>query len=170
MDNNKISQTILNKLENAPKTASEANNPMKQEKSEELYNVYLCYDEYGNVCGYNIQVRIQENDIYKLRFYLPLVDSSWAKVKHPKDLPDKMVKIGYDGEYQSQNELLKKNDINIGQSMFLNFNVMGRTYLGEGFIGIADFDTLYRVVRGFKFVGYPINDSTDKINKDKKFL
>ena len=170
MDTDKISQTILDQLDSAPKTATEANDPMKQEKQEALYNAYLCYDEAGKVCGYNIQVRIEENDIYKLRFYLPIVDASWSGVKRAQDLPDKMVKVGYDGEYQSQNELLKKNDIKIGQSMFLNFNVYGRTYLGDGFIGIADSDTLYRVVRGFKYVGYPVNDATKKMYGEKKFV
>ena len=165
-----ISQTILDKLENAPKTASEANDPMNKEKHEELYNVFLCYDESGNVCGYNVQVRIEENDIYKLSFYLPLIDSSWTRVKRPQDLPDKKVKVGFDGEYQSQNELLKKNDIQLGRSMFLNFNVYGLTYLGGGFVGLADFDTLYRVVRGFKFVGYSTNEETQKANENKKFV
>ena len=170
METDKISQTILDKLENAPKTATEANDPMKQEKQEELYNVFLCYDENEKVCGYNVQVRIEENGIYKLRFYLPLVDSTWARIKRPQDLPDKMVKIGADGEYQSQNELLKKNDIKIGQSMFLNFNVYGITYLGAGFVGIADYDTLYRVVRGFKFTGFPVNEETKKHQEEKKFV
>lgn len=168
--NNEISQTILDKLENAPKTATEANNPMNKEKHEELYNVFLCYDDSGNVCGYNIQVRIEENDIYKLRFYLPIVDSFWASVKRPQDLPDKKVRVGFDGEYQSQNELLRNNDIKLGQAMFLNFNVYGITYLGGGFIGIADYDTLYRVVRGFKFVGYPTNNATQQSNIEKKFV
>ncbi len=170
MDNNSISQTIIDKLENAPKTATETNDPMKQEKQEALYNAFLCYDESGNVCGYSIQVRIEDNDIYKLRFYLPLVDLSWNRVKRPQDLPDKMVKVGFDGQYQSQNELLRKNDIEIGRAMFLNFNVYGITYLGRGFIGIADFDTLYRVVRGLKFAGYPVNDSTKKLFEEKKFV
>lgn len=170
MSNEEISKTILERLENAPKTATEANDPMSQEKTEALYNAFLCYDEGGNVCGYNIQVRVEENDIYKYRFYLPLVDSTWLRVKRPQDLPDKKVKIGYDGEYQSQNEILRKNDIEIGRAMFLNFNVYGITYLGAGFVGIADFDTLYRVVRGLKFAGYPVNDETEKINSDKPFV
>ena len=170
MAENEISKTILDKLENAPKTATETNDPMKQEKQEALYNAFLCYDEAGNVCGYNIQVRVEEKDVYKHRFYLPIVDSGWARVKRAQDLPDKMVKIGADGEYQSQNELLRKNDIEIGRAMFLNFNVYGITYLGQGFVGIADFDTLYRVVRGLKFAGYPVNDATKKLQEEKKFV
>ena len=170
MINKEISQKILEKLDSAPKTASETNDPMKQEKQEALYNAFMCYDEEGNVCGYNIQVRVEEMDIYKLRFYLPLVDSSWERVKRAQDLPDKMVKVGYDGEFQSQNELLRKNDIEIGKSMFLNFNVYGITYLGAGFVGIADFETLYRVVRGLQLVGYPVNDETKKMYEEKKFI
>ena len=170
MTNEEITKTILEKLDSAPKTATEANDPMNNEKQEALYNAFLCYDLEGNVCGYNIQVRIEENEIYKHRFYLPITDTSWQRTKRTQDLPDKMIKIGYDGQYQSQNELLQKNDIKTGQAMFLNFNVVGLTYLGQGFVGIADSDTLYRVVRGFQFVGYPVNNATKNLNNGKVFV
>ena len=83
---------------------------------------------------------------------------------------EKKVKIGFDGEFQSQNEILKRNDIKLGQAMFLDFKVQGVTYLGEGFIGINNTETLYSVVRGLKFAGYPINEATKKMNEEKLFV
>ena len=146
------------------------NNPMQRDKREELYNAFFCYDENENIIGYNIQLRLKENDVYKYRFYLPIIDETWKGVKKPEDLPDKKVKIGFDGEFQSQNEILKRNDIKLGQAMFLDFKVQGVTYLGEGFIGINNTETLYSVVRGLKFAGYPINDATKKMNEEKLFV
>lgn len=154
----------------ADEIRAEQNNPMKKDKREELYNAFFCYDEQENICGYNIQVRLAENEVYKLRFYIPLVDETWKGVKTPEDLPDKKVKIGYDGEFESQNEILKRNDIKMGQAMFLDFNVNGVTRLGGGVVGINSPDTLYLVVRGLKFAGYPVNESTKKMNETKLFV
>lgn len=154
----------------AEEIRAEQNNPMKKDKREELYNAFFCYDENENICGYNIQVRLEENEIYKLRFYIPLIDETWKGVKKPEDLPDKKVKIGYDGEFESQNEILKRNDIKMGQAMFLDFKAYGVTYLGEGVVGINSPDTLYAVVRGLKFAGYPVNDATKKMNETKLFV
>lgn len=179
MNYEEIANVILNELKKyevkqKPMTAEEIraefNNPMKRDRQEELYNAFFCYDEQENICGYNIQVRLAEKEIYKFRFYLPLVDESWKGVKKPEDLPDKKVKIGYDGEFESQNEILKRNDIKLGQAMFLDFRVSGVTYLGEGVVGIANPDTLYSVVRGLKFAGYPVNEATKKANEEKLFL
>ena len=173
-----ISKIIFSKVKveekQKPKTAeeirAEQNNPMNRERVEELYNAILCYDESGNVCGYYIQPRVEENDIYKLRFYLPIVDSLWKGVRKPEDLPDKQIKLGYDSEFVSQNEVLKINDIKLGQAMFLNFKARGITYLGEGFVGISSLDTLYEVVMNFKFTGYPTNEATKEMNKGKLFV
>ncbi len=179
MDYNETAKIIDNELKKyevkqKPMTAEEIksmfNNPMQRDKREELYNAFFCYDEQENICGYNIQVRLKEGDVYKLRFYLPLVDESWKGVKKPEDLPDKKVKVGFDGEFQSQNELLKKNDIKMGQAMFLNFKGQGVIYLGEGFVGISTPDTLYYVACGFKYAGYPINEATRKMNEQKLFV
>ena len=178
MNYEEISKIIFSKIKveekQKPKTAeelrAEQNNPMTREKVEELYNAILCYDELGNVCGYNIQARVEENDIYKLRFYIPVVDKLWQGVRKAEDLPDKKIKLGYDSEFVSQNEVLKTNDIKLGQAMLLNFKARGVTYLGDGFIGISSLDTLYEVVMNFKFAGYPKNEATKEINKNKLFV
>ena len=167
---NAIYERIKDDLTNKPKTKEEINNPMKKDKKEELYNAIYCYDENDTLCGYNIQVRIAENDIYKYRFYIPIVDSAWKNVKKPEDLPDKKVKIGFDGEYVSQNELLKKNDLKLANAMYLNFNTNGVINLGEGFFGIVETDVLYLIVRGFKFYGYPVNLATKELNSKKLFV
>ena len=165
-----IYERIKDELSQKPKTKEEINNPMKKDKKEELYNAIYCYDENNNVCGYNIQVRIAENDIYKHRFYIPIIDSSWRGAKKPEDLPDKKIKIGFDGEFISQNELLKKNDMELAKAMYLHFNSNSVGYLGDGFVGIADSDTLYFVVRGFKYYGYPVNEATKELNGKKLFV
>lgn len=72
---------------------------MRKKKNDELYNAIFCYDEQGNICGYNIQARLKEKEIYKLRFYIPVIDKSRNGVKKPENLPDKKVKIGFDGVY-----------------------------------------------------------------------
>lgn len=173
ISNEEITKTIYgqikDELEQKPLTKEEIHNPMKKDK-EPLYNAMFCYDEQDNICGYNIQVRLAEKEIYKLRFYLPIVDNSWKGIKQPHDLPDKKVKIGFDGEFVSQNELLKKNDIDQGFAMFLNLSSKVLVYLGEGFIGLPEADVLYHVVRGFKYAGYPTNEATKKMNKTKLFV
>ena len=161
---------LKDELERKPKTAAEINNPMNHDKKEALFNAIFCYDENDQLCGYNIQPRIEENEIYKLRFYIPLIDSSWYGVKKAQDLPDKKIKIGFDGEYVSQNELLKKNDMQLANAMYLNFKCYGVTSLGEGFVGIISPDILYIVLRRFKNAGYPINDATRKMNESKLFV
>ena len=98
---------LKDELERKPMTATELNNPMSHDKKEALYNAIFCYDEKDQLCGFNIQPRIKENEIYKLRFYLPLIDTSWSGVKTFEKLPDKKIKVVFDGEYVSQNELLK---------------------------------------------------------------
>ncbi len=160
---------IKDELERKPLTREEIHNPMRNERKEALYNAILCYDETGNVCGYNIQVRLAEKEVYKQSFYLPIIDASWNGVKSSNNLPDKKVKIGYDGKYQSQNELLNKNNIEQGLAMFLNLKSFGLVYLGEGFIGLTCSDVLYNIARNFKFAGYPINEVTKKMNESKSF-
>ena len=179
MNYDEIFKTVLEETKKyeekqKPMTAEEIramfNNPMQRDKREELYNAFLCYDEEGNVCGYNIQVRLAEGEIYKYRFYIPVVDDLWKGVKKPEDLPDKKIRIGFDGELESQNEILKRNDIKLAQAMLLNFKTSGVTYLGEGFVGISNLDVLYYVARGFKFAGYPINEATKKMNEQKLYV
>lgn len=165
-----IYEQIKDDLQKKPLTKDEINNPMKNEKKEELYNAIFCYDEQNNICGYNIQVRLKEKEIYKLRFYFPIIDVSWNKVKKPQDLPDKKIKIGFDGKYISQNELLMKNDIECAIAMYLNVNANGVVYLGKSVLGLTCSDTLYNVVRGFKYAGYPINKATKKMNENKLFV
>ena len=163
-------EELKDELERKPKTAAELNNPMNHDKKEALYNAIFCYDENEELCGYNIQPRIEEDEIYKLRFYIPLIDTSWAGVKKPEMLPDKKVKVGFDGEYVSQNELLKKNDLLLAKAMYFNFNVYGVLNLGNGFVGMVSPDILYLVLRRFKNAGYPINDATRKMNETKLFV
>ena len=157
-------------LERKPMTAAEINNPMKHDKKEPLFNAIFCYDENNILCGFNIQPRIEQNEIYKLRFYLPIIDDSWAGVKTSDKLPDKRVKIGFDGEYTSQNELLKKNDMKLAKAMYFNFNVYGAAKLGEGVIGVLSQDILYLILRRFQNAGYPVNDATKKMNDSKLFV
>lgn len=107
---------LKDELERKPKTAAEINNPMNHDKKEALFNAIFCYDEKDQLCGFNIQPRIEENEIYKLRFYLPLIDTNWAGVKTLDKLPDKKIKVGFDGEYVSQNELLKKKQCDARKS------------------------------------------------------
>lgn len=157
-----------------PKTAAEikaeALNPMQKDKKTEVYNAIFCYDEENNICGYYIQPRIEENELYKYRFYIPVVDALWKGVRKSEDLPDKKVKIGYDGDFQSQNELLKKNDIKLAEAMIINFSLREFVYLGEGFIGITEPDILYYLLCRFKYAGYPINDATKRLNSSKLFV
>ena len=167
---NAIYERIKDDLTQKPKTKEEINNPMKKDKKEELYNAIYCYDENDSLCGYNIQIRIAENDIYKHRFYIPIVDSSWQKARKPEDLADKKIKIGFDGEFVSQNELLSKNDLELAKAMFLNLNSRGVVYLGKGFIGIVEPDVLYSIVRGFKYYGYPVNQATKELNSKKLYV
>ena len=54
--------------------------------------------------------------------------------------------------------------------MYLDLNSRGVVYLGEGFAGLVDSDSLYLVVRGFKYAGYPINNATKKMNEQKLFV
>ena len=163
-------EQLKDELERRPMTAAELNNPMNHDRKEALFNAIFCYDENNQLCGYNIQPRIEENEIYKLRFYIPIVDSSWYGIKKAQDLPDKKIKIGFDGEYVSQNELLKNNDMQLAKSMYLNFNCYGAASLGTGFVGIISPDILYIVVRRFKNAGYPINEATRKMNESKLFV
>lgn len=163
-------EQLKDELQRKPMTAAELNNPMNHDKKEALFNAIFCYDENDNLCGFNIQPRIEENEIYKLRYYLPLIDSSWSGVKKAENLQDKNIKIGFDGEYISQNELLKKNDPMLAKAMLFNFNVYGVLNLGNGVVGILSPDILYLVLRRFKNAGYPINDATRKINESKLFV
>lgn len=71
-----IYEEIKDELERKPLTKEEINNPLNKERKEALYNAIFCYDEQGNICGYNIQARLAQKDIYKLRFYLPIIDRS----------------------------------------------------------------------------------------------
>lgn len=147
------------------------NNPMKREKREELYNAIFCYDENNKICGYSIQVRIEENDVYKLRFYLAIIDDSWKGIRKAEDLPDKKVKIGYFGEYESQKEIFKRNDVKLAAAMYLQLaNTSGVIYLGDGCVGIDGLGTLHNVAPGLKFAGYNTNEATIEINKDKLFI
>ena len=179
MNYEEIYKTVANEIKKyevkqKPMSADEIramfNNPMQREKREELYNAFFCYDENENICGYNIQVRLAENDVYKLRFYLPIIDETWQGVKTPEELPDKKVKIGFDGEYESQNEILKRNDIKLAPAMMLDLRTSGVVYLGGGTVGIKTPDVLYYVARGLKFAGYPINEATKKMNESKLFV
>ena len=165
---------LKDELERKPKTAAEINNPMDNDKKEALFNAIFCYDEKEQLCGFDIQPRIEQNEIYKLRFYLPLIDTSWTGVKPGANildkLPDKRIKIGFDGEYVSQNELLKQNDAMLAKAMYFNFNVYGALDLGNNVVGILSPDILYLVLRKFKNAGYPINDATRKMNESKLFV
>ena len=163
-------ELLKDELQRKPMTAAELNNPMEHDKKEALFNAIFCYDENDKLCGFNIQPRIEENEIYKLRYYLPLIDTSWSGVKKPENLPDKKIKIGFDGEYISQNELLKNNDPMLAKAMLFNFNVYGVLNLGNGVVGILSPDILYLILRRFKNAGYPINDATRKMNEGKKFV
>ena len=163
-------EQLKDELERKPMTAAELNNPMSHDKKEALYNAIFCYDEKEQLCGFNIQPRIEENEIYKLRFYLPLIDTKWAGVKTLDKLPDKKIKVGFDGEYVSQNELLKQNDAMLAKAMYFNFNVYGALDLGNNVVGILSPDILYLVLRRFKNAGYPINDATRKMNENKLFV
>ena len=163
-------EELKDELQRKPKTAAELNNPMNHEKQEALFNAIFCYDEQDKLCGFNIQPRIAENEIYKLRFYLPLIDASWSGVKKAENLPDKKVKIGFDGGYISQNELLQKNDLMFAKAMYFNFNVYGVLNLGNGVVGILSPDILYLILRRFKNTGYPINEATRKMNEEKLFV
>jgi len=157
-----------------PKTAAEIKaeslNPMKRDRKPDVYNAIYCYDENNKICGYNIQIRLEEGEVYKYRFYLPIVDASWRGVKTAEKLPDKMVKIAYDGDFQSQNELLKQNDIELAKAMMINFNLRFFVYLGGGFAGITEPDMLYTLLCRFKYTGYPVNDATRKMNENKLFV
>ena len=100
-------EQLKDELERRPMTVAELNNSMNHDKKEALFNAIFCYDEKDQLCGFNIQPRIEENEIYKLRFYLPSIDTYWSGVKKFDKLHDKKIKVGFDGEYVSQNELLK---------------------------------------------------------------
>ncbi len=165
-----VYERIKDDLNTKPKTKEEVNNPMKKSKKEELYNAIYCYDENNNICGYNIQLRIEQDDIYKYRFYLPIADLNWNGIKTSKELKDKKIKITFEGEYISQNELLEKNDIELAEAMYLNLNVIGVKHLDKGFYAISDSEILYLILRGFKYYGYPINEATKKENEKKKFV
>lgn len=165
-----VYERIKDVLEQKPLSAEEIHNPMKQIKKEELYNAIFCYDTQKNICGFNIQLRIEEQEAYKYRFYLPLVDSTWNGVKNPKNLPDKKIKVGFDGEYISQNELLNKNDLELADAMYLNLKIKGVVWIGGGYVGILYPDLLYPIARGFKYAGYPINDATKKMNDTRLFV
>ena len=143
---------------------------MEQDKKEALFNAIFCYDEKNELCGFNIQPRIEQDEIYKLRFYIPMIDESWAGVKTADKLPDKKVKIGFDGEYVSQNELLKNNDAELAKAMFFNFKVYGTLKLSENVVGILSPDILYLIIRRLKNAGYPVNDATRKMNGSKLFV
>lgn len=163
-------EQLKDELERRPMTAAELNNPMNHDKKEALFNAIFCYDEKEQLCGFNIQPRIEENEIYKLRFYLPLIDTSWSGVKTFDKLPDKKIKVGFDGEYVSQNELLKKNDTELAKAMYFNFKVYGVLNLGNGVVGMLSPDILYLIIRRFKNAGYPVNEATRKINESKLFV
>ena len=163
-------EQLKDELERKPMTAAELNNPMNQDKKEALFNAIFCYDEKNELCGFNIQPRIEENELYKYRFYLPLIDSSWTGVKTADKLPDKKIKVGFDGEYVSQNELLKQNDVKLAKAMYFNFKVYGTLKLSENVIGILSPDILYLIIRRFKNAGYPVNEATKKMNENKLFV
>ena len=163
-------EQLKDELERKPMTAAELNNPMNHDKKEALFNAIFCYDEKDQLCGFNIQPRIKENEIYKLRFYLPLIDTSWSGVKTFEKLPDKKIKVGFDGEYVSQNELLKQNDAMLAKAMYFNFNVYGVLNLGNGVVGMLSPDILYLIIRRFKNAGYPVNDATRKMNECNLFV
>ena len=163
-----IFEKIKDELVQKPKTASELNNPMNKKK-DELYNAIFCYDKNNEICGYNIQVRLEENEIYKLRYYLPIADDSWKNVKTLSQLPDKEIKIGFEGEYVSQNEVLRANSPEIADAMYLNLNANGIIKI-ENVFGLTCPDALYLVARNFKYTGYPVNDATKQLNKDKLFV
>ena len=163
-------ELLKDELQRKPMTAAEINNPMEHDKKEALYNAIYCYDEQNKLCGFNIQPRIEEKEIYKLRYYIPLIDNSWTGIKKAENLPDKKIKIGFDGEYISQNELLKKNDLMLANAMLFNFNVYGVLNLGNGVAGILSPDILYLVLRRFKNAGYPVNEATKKMNEGKLFV
>ena len=172
MQLNEIKEIVYEKIKDEliqkPKTASELKNPMDKKK-DELYNAIFCYDKNNKICGYNIQLRVEENEAYKLRFYLPITDDSWKNVKNPAELPDKEIKIGYEGEFISQNELLKANSFEVADAMHLNLNATGTIRL-DNIIGLTHPDALYLVVRNFKYAGYPTNDATKKLNEAKLFI
>lgn len=161
---------LKDELERKPMSAAELNNPMEQDKKEALFNAIFCYDEKNELCGFNIQARIEEYELYRYRFYLPLIDTSWTGVKTADKLPDKMIKIGFDGEFISQNELLKQNDAELAKAMYFNFKVYGTLNLGNGVVGILSPDILYLILRRFKNAGYPVNDATKKMNENKLFV
>ena len=163
-------EQLKDELERRPMTVAELNNSMNHDKKEALFNAIFCYDEKDQLCGFNIQPRIKENEIYKFRFYLPLIDTNWAGVKTLDKLPDKKIKVGFDGEYVSQNELLKQNDAMLAKAMYFNFNVYGVLNLGNGAVGILSPDILYLVLRRFKNAGYPVNDATRKMNECNLFV
>ena len=179
MDYEKIRKIVEKQFEDdfkkqKPKTAAEIKNdqlnPMKRDKRPEVYNAFFCYDEQNNICGFNIQLRIEEDEVYKHSFYLPLVGNSWRNIKKREDLPDKMVKIGYDGEFQSQNGLLEQNDIELAKAMIINFSMRYFASLGKGYLGLYEQDDLYSLLCRFKYAGYPVNDATRKLHKSKLFV
>ncbi|MCR5260368.1 MAG: hypothetical protein K6C94_00850 [Candidatus Gastranaerophilales bacterium] len=179
MDYDKIREIVRKQFSDdfekqKPKTAADLKNeqlnPMKRDKKPDVYNAFYCYDENNKICGYNLQLRIEEDEVYKHRIYLPLVDDLWRGVKKREDLPDKKVKIGYDGEYQSQNALLEQNDIQLATAMIINFNIRWFVYLGNGYLGLREPDDLYMLLCRFKYTGYPINDATKKMNETKIFV
>jgi hypothetical protein len=59
-------EELKDELQRKPITAAELNNPMDHDKKEPLYNAIFCYDEQDKLCGFNIQPRIEEKEIYKL--------------------------------------------------------------------------------------------------------
>jgi hypothetical protein len=99
-----------------------------------------------------------------------LVDNSWVGVKTVDELPDKEVKIGFDGEYLSQNELLRNNDNELAKAMYFNFDVFGVVKLAEGLVGIDSSNVLYLILKRFKNAGYPINEATKQLNESKLFV
>jgi hypothetical protein len=163
-------EQLKDELERKPLTAAELNNPMDNDKKEALFNAIFCYDKQNKLCGFNIQPRIEQNEIYKLRYYIPLVDNSWVGVKTVDELPDKEVKVGFEGEYLSQNELLKNNDNELAKAMYFNFDVFGVVKLAEGLVGIDSSNVLYLILKRFKNAGYPINEATKQLNESKLFV
>ena len=55
-----IYEEIKDELERKPLTKEEINNPLNKERKEALYNAIFCYDEQGNICGYNIQKSVKK--------------------------------------------------------------------------------------------------------------
>jgi hypothetical protein len=163
-------EQLKDELERKPMSATELNNPMDNDKKGALFNAIFCYNKQNQLCGFNIQPRIEQNEIYKLRYYIPLVDNSWIGVKTIEDLPDKEIKIGFEGEYLSQNELLKKNDNELAKAMYLNFKVYGVVKLSENIFGINSPNVLYLILKRFKNAGYPINEATKIMNENKLFV